>query len=551
MANYDVIVGNVGTVYSGSDEAEARSKFDSYVGVSRGRAAGEDVTLMRDGESIAEYVGLNARVERAEEELAGLKSFAEGARRVRDNPDEDSERRSAANKEYRELLPRISDLESAIELGKYVRDNPEGESLNEAGGIRGPGKFEGEALYVPFFYGIGLGGFADTNDDGDWVIGLTDADRAMVDELRWVASIVLHERDTGFVDCVEVELAPTRTIFEPSTEGAFQVVEDKRGERRLVGSYETRERAELHLMVPVAIDVEYKGCGPLPEFVTDALSVAGDVADKVARIAFADQWVSAVEEAHSKRGKELRASGEQYRVSDLATDDAPNLSGVEIMDVAPFDRMPPRFEQYGRDVVFEFVKACLGAEDGREVLATMENNWRAGGATQLAFMALGHGGDGRQLAHYIDPYVPRMDCDGRLGLDLSEVRELTDVPTDEEIRALCDAHPVGGRALDTTCVRDAFDAFEAGDRGWRGVMAFADAYFALQGMEWIGLPDGELWYANTGDTYKLTLTWDGSRFAVESWGGRVEAEEEKRTIETGEVRCAYCSEWGCEDHSEE
>ena len=55
---YEVIVGNIGTVYSGDDMAEAKSTYESYVADSKadyGRAGGEDVTLMVDGEPDSDY----------------------------------------------------------------------------------------------------------------------------------------------------------------------------------------------------------------------------------------------------------------------------------------------------------------------------------------------------------------------------------------------------------------------------------------------------------------------------------------------------------------
>lgn len=58
MARYEVIVGNVGTVPVGNELSEAESVFDDYVKMSAaeiGRAAGEDVVLMEDGEPIKEY----------------------------------------------------------------------------------------------------------------------------------------------------------------------------------------------------------------------------------------------------------------------------------------------------------------------------------------------------------------------------------------------------------------------------------------------------------------------------------------------------------------
>ena len=60
MPQFEVIVGNVGSVYRGTDGAEARKTYDEYVAWSqtdRGRAGGEDVTLFRDGEILREYSG--------------------------------------------------------------------------------------------------------------------------------------------------------------------------------------------------------------------------------------------------------------------------------------------------------------------------------------------------------------------------------------------------------------------------------------------------------------------------------------------------------------
>ena len=60
MANYEVVVGNVGMVYSGSSKKEADKKFDVYVLQSirkLGRVSGENVTMFCDGEPCHEHVG--------------------------------------------------------------------------------------------------------------------------------------------------------------------------------------------------------------------------------------------------------------------------------------------------------------------------------------------------------------------------------------------------------------------------------------------------------------------------------------------------------------
>lgn len=59
MKNYDVIVGNIGTLQC-EDKEHAEATFTYYVELSiggRGRAAGEDVTLCVDGEPIKEHTG--------------------------------------------------------------------------------------------------------------------------------------------------------------------------------------------------------------------------------------------------------------------------------------------------------------------------------------------------------------------------------------------------------------------------------------------------------------------------------------------------------------
>lgn len=57
---YEVVVGNIGTVWAGDDESDAREAFAEYVTQSRrmyGRAAGESVTLFAEGEPLAEHHG--------------------------------------------------------------------------------------------------------------------------------------------------------------------------------------------------------------------------------------------------------------------------------------------------------------------------------------------------------------------------------------------------------------------------------------------------------------------------------------------------------------
>ncbi len=56
---YELVVGNLGTVHQGTDYGKAHREFFIYVNVSLagvGRGAHENVTLMRDGEPCMEYV---------------------------------------------------------------------------------------------------------------------------------------------------------------------------------------------------------------------------------------------------------------------------------------------------------------------------------------------------------------------------------------------------------------------------------------------------------------------------------------------------------------
>jgi hypothetical protein len=60
MTQWEVICGNVGTVYRGANGFEARQAFYGMRKASLapcGRASGESVVLMRDGEIVQEHIG--------------------------------------------------------------------------------------------------------------------------------------------------------------------------------------------------------------------------------------------------------------------------------------------------------------------------------------------------------------------------------------------------------------------------------------------------------------------------------------------------------------
>lgn len=59
-ADYEVIVGNIGTVFHGKDCDKAHDTYHEYVKISkkgRGRVGGESVTLMENCYPIAEHHG--------------------------------------------------------------------------------------------------------------------------------------------------------------------------------------------------------------------------------------------------------------------------------------------------------------------------------------------------------------------------------------------------------------------------------------------------------------------------------------------------------------
>ena len=57
---FEVVVGNIGSVYAGNNYLRASSKFANYTKASKanfGRASGESVVLFHNGEIKKEYVG--------------------------------------------------------------------------------------------------------------------------------------------------------------------------------------------------------------------------------------------------------------------------------------------------------------------------------------------------------------------------------------------------------------------------------------------------------------------------------------------------------------
>lgn len=65
--------------------------------------------------------------------------------------------------------------------------------------VRHPGKFEGEAPYVPFFWSVYLDGGADRDNGNTLGFDVTADDRALFPELKGRHTVNLVETETGFV----------------------------------------------------------------------------------------------------------------------------------------------------------------------------------------------------------------------------------------------------------------------------------------------------------------------------------------------------------------
>lgn len=299
----------------------------------------------------------------------------------------------------------------------------------------------------------------------------------------------------------------------------------------------------------------YTGCGPLPPQVVALLDNAEEVAQACARTVFASQWGDAIERA--KVAEHYPEREESERDSAPEGFELPNLSGCDLCEVAPFDAMPPRFLAFARDAVAQLVGAAFeDFADGAEAL----ERWRDADSAELGHtLALDVLGTGAaEWEHDADgELAPRMDCDGRLYLSLAEVWE-PEEPTDSDLaklapRALRLIDPRDPRNAEPTdtqraelveLIRAAIESEEP-DSALETVSDLLRAH----GVESVTLPDDDdtrLAYVNLGDSYTDTLTHDGERFRVQSWGAAVEHAEEVRTFTTGEQRCPACSEWSAE-----
>jgi len=223
--------------------------------------------------------------------------------------------------------------------------------------------------------------------------------------------------------------------------------------------------------------------------------------------------------------------------------------GERLDDVAP-EHVPGRFRAWARDVV----AGALGATTAGDGIAEA---WARADAEDLGrALALSCGGwtDGLGAQDLPEPVgLPRMGEDIRLHVAPEDFR--SDAPSAEDLRRI--AAPTAGDVAER--IRAAIEEDSAED-----ALELADGLLGGFGVESIELPapdddteGGTVRYVNLGDTYAATLAYvedvytPGGRFVVADWGSLLEAAEEERTYATGEVRCAYCGDWGCEEHAEE
>lgn len=91
-------------------------------------------------------------------------------------------------------------MTSEIETIREARERIEAEyKISAEGVIESPGKFEGEMIYVPYFWDMGLDGFADSDDGEVFEFAVSDAEREIFPELEGAEMIELYESDSGFV----------------------------------------------------------------------------------------------------------------------------------------------------------------------------------------------------------------------------------------------------------------------------------------------------------------------------------------------------------------
>ncbi len=74
-----------------------------------------------------------------------------------------------------------------------------GYTLTEAGTVADPGKFEGEAIYVPYYWDVYVNGGADRDDGRVLGFDIVAEDKALFPELKRRRTVKLIEDEQGFV----------------------------------------------------------------------------------------------------------------------------------------------------------------------------------------------------------------------------------------------------------------------------------------------------------------------------------------------------------------
>jgi len=79
---------------------------------------------------------------------------------------------------------------------KEIEENYEVEN----GRIRSPGAFEGEAIYLPYFWSQAMEGFADRDDGKTFTIFITKEDKKLFPELgNRRKTVKMYQTEQGFI----------------------------------------------------------------------------------------------------------------------------------------------------------------------------------------------------------------------------------------------------------------------------------------------------------------------------------------------------------------
>lgn len=120
--NYEIIVGNVGKVYTSSDEKSARDTYFEYVEMSEsghGRSGGEPVTLLRGNEIIQKFNGISWKNPEVIARL--LKELVEKLRTILELPDDDPLYDEAGNRTSGEVIAyEVNLIPYAVGLWKHL-----------------------------------------------------------------------------------------------------------------------------------------------------------------------------------------------------------------------------------------------------------------------------------------------------------------------------------------------------------------------------------------------------------------------------------------------